>query len=125
RSLWSRPSWGIGSRSPLHLPVFPSCRRLDLLCNSHPAAPWPIAWTCACSAASRSSPSTTAITTAVPGASLSPSPCSMPLSTLCRANLPTRAPAAAPTATEAIGGVLDQDHALRPDRLVLDQPHQR
>src|SRR6516162_5799073 len=94
----------------------------------------------ACSAGSRSSPSTMAMTTAVPGASLSPRPRSMPLSTLCLANFPTRAPAAAPTPAQALAAqviagladahfpvqvVLDQDHALRSDRLVLDQLHER
>jgi len=58
----------------------------------------------ACSAASRSSSSTTATITAVPGCSLSPMPCSMPPRTRCRANLPIRPPAAAPTATEASSG---------------------
>ena len=58
----------------------------------------------ACSAASRSSSSTMAMMTAVPGCSLSPRPCSMPASTLCLANLPIRAPAAPPTTTEASSG---------------------
>ena len=34
----------------MHLPVFPpAAAALDLLCDPHPAAPWPMAWTCACS----------------------------------------------------------------------------
>ena len=58
----------------------------------------------ACSATSRSSSSTMAMIAAVPGLSLSPRPFSMPLLTLCWANLPATAPAAAPTAIEASNG---------------------
>ena len=58
----------------------------------------------ACSAASRSSPSTMAMMAAVPGWSLSPRPCSIPLSTLCLANLPARPPTAPPTTTDASSG---------------------
>ena len=58
----------------------------------------------ACSAASRSSLSMTAMMTAVPGRSLSPSPFSMPLSSLCLANLPVRAPMAPPTTTDPSSG---------------------
>ena len=56
------------------------------------------------SAARRSSSSTMATMAAVPGASLSPSPVSMPLSTLCLVNLPIRPPAAAPTTIEPSSG---------------------
>ncbi len=56
------------------------------------------------SAASRSSWSTMAITAAAPGASWSPRPSSIPLATLCRANVPTRPPAAAPVTTEPSSG---------------------
>ena len=99
---------GIGStvRSGLNLPAASASAdfRSRSPRESMGAADIAIALASTRSAASRSSSSTTAITTAEPGWSLSPRSCSRPVSTRCLVNLPIRPPAAAPTATEASNG---------------------
>lgn len=99
---------GIGStvRSGLNLPAASasasfSPRRPCLSIGATDLAGEPVS---ARSASSRCSSSTIATIAAVPGLNFSPRPSSSPLPTLCRANLPTRPPAAAPTAIEASSG---------------------
>ena len=108
---------GIGStvRSGLNLPA--ASARASLRPSSIVATDLAGESAMACWAARRSSSRTMARMAAMPGLSFSPRPLSIPLSSLCLANLPTSAPAAAPTATAAnIGG------AARPTRTPTPPP---